>query len=164
MWKQNLNIDTEIIVKEPAEIEAARASGDYDLMRRGIVLPTADELVSLAAIFGTEQTMVPEPTPDASAEAVKRSKDPSAAPSPAGPNAEAETPVDPAASPVPPAVQKLTEEAAIFELRAIPLYFPKSYAMVKPYVSGFEMNSLDAPSLKEVSIDNDWQPRSTTGE
>jgi hypothetical protein len=67
-------------------------------------------------------------------------------------------------SPTPPAVQKLTEEAAIFELRAIPLYFPKSYAMVKPYVSGFEMNSLDAPSLKEVSIDNDWQPRSTTGE
>ena len=164
MWKQNLNIDTEIIVKEPAEIEAARASGDYDLMRRGIVLPTADELVSLAAIFGTEQMMVPEPTPETSGEAVKRGKDPNAAPSPSGPNSEAETPADPAASPVPPAVQRLTEEAVIFELRAIPLYFPKSYAMVKPYVSGFEMNSLDAPSLKEVSIDNDWQPRPTTGE
>lgn len=164
MWKQNLNIDTDIIVKEPAEIEAARASGDYDLMRRGIVLPTADELVSLSAIFGTDQMMVPEPTPDAAAEAGKRGKDPSATPSKSGPGEDIELPADPAVSPTPPAVQKLTEEAAIFELRAIPLYFPKSYAMVKPYVSGFEMNSLDAPSLKEVSIDNDWQPRSTTGE
>jgi len=30
---------------------------------------------------------------------------------------------------------------------------------VKPYVSGFEMNSLDAPSLQTVAIDSNWQPK-----
>jgi hypothetical protein len=44
------------------------------------------------------------------------------------------------------------------ELPAIPLYFPTSYSLVKPYVLGFETNTLDAPSLKEVRIDNNWQP------
>lgn len=76
MWRQNLNIETDIIVKEAAEIEAARASGEYDLMRRGIVLPTADELVSLAAIFGSDQAIQPEPTPETTAEIGKRIKDP----------------------------------------------------------------------------------------
>lgn len=164
MWRQNLNIETDIIVKEAAEIEAARASGEYDLMRRGIVLPTADELVSLAAIFGSDQAIQPEPTPETTAEIGKRIKDPSVAPTTNGPNVETGLPVEPSPSPKPSAVQNLTERAAIFELRAIPLYFPKSYAMVKPYVSGFEMNSLDAPSLKDVTIDSGWHPRSTTGE
>ena len=164
MWQQNLNIETDIIVKEAAEIEAARASGEYDLMRRGIVLPTADELVSLAAIFGSDQAIQPEPTPETTAEIGKRIKDPSVAPTTNGPNVETGLPVEPSPSPKPSAVQNLTERAAIFELRAIPLYFPKSYAMVKPYVSGFEMNSLDAPSLKDVTIDSGWHPRSTTGE
>ncbi|MBX7053763.1 MAG: peptide ABC transporter substrate-binding protein [Pyrinomonadaceae bacterium] len=164
MWKQNLNIDTDIIVKEPAEIEAARVSGDYDLMRRGVVLPAADELASLAAIFRTDQAILLEPAADTTADAGKRTKDPSASPSPSGPSAMTEPQPAPTASPAPQPGQMLSEEAAIFELRAIPLYFPKSYAMVKPYVSGFEMNSLDAPSLKEVSIDNDWQPRPATGE
>jgi oligopeptide transport system substrate-binding protein len=36
MWKQNLNLDTEIDVKEPAELEAFRAAGQFDLIRRGI--------------------------------------------------------------------------------------------------------------------------------
>jgi hypothetical protein len=53
----------------------------------------------------------------------------------------------------------LSEEDAVAELRAIPLYFPTSYSLVKPYVSGFDFNSLDAPSLKDVSIDNSWQPK-----
>ena len=52
-----------------------------------------------------------------------------------------------------------TEQDAVAQLRAIPLYFPTSYSLVKPYVSGFEFNSLDAPSLKDVSIDNSWQPK-----
>jgi len=51
MWKQNLNLETLIIVKESSEIEAVKASGDYDLIRRGVVLPTADEMVCLTAIF-----------------------------------------------------------------------------------------------------------------
>ena len=54
----------------------------------------------------------------------------------------------------------LTEQQALAELPAIPLYFPTSYSLVKPYVQGFETNVLDAPSLKSVKIDNNWQPAS----
>ena len=53
----------------------------------------------------------------------------------------------------------MSEANAVYELWAIPLYFPTSYSLVKPYVSGFEMNSLDAPALGDVSIDADWQPK-----
>ena len=52
----------------------------------------------------------------------------------------------------------LTETQAFDEIPAIPLYFPSSYALVKPYVRGFELNSLDAPTLKDVEIQFDWQP------
>ena len=53
----------------------------------------------------------------------------------------------------------LTQEAALYELRAIPLYFPTSFALVKPYVEGFEISSLDAPLLNGVSINSNWQPK-----
>ena len=46
----------------------------------------------------------------------------------------------------------------IFELNAIPLYFPTSYSLVKPYVRGFDSNAFDAPLLQNVSIDMLWQP------
>jgi hypothetical protein len=39
----------------------------------------------------------------------------------------------------------------------MPIYFASSYALVKPYVRGFEANLLDAPSLKHVRIDTSWQ-------
>ena len=57
----------------------------------------------------------------------------------------------------------LTEAQASDEIPAIPLYFPSSYALVKPYVRGFELNSLDAPALKDVEIQFDWQPSQNTG-
>ena len=44
------------------------------------------------------------------------------------------------------------------DLAAIPLYFPMSYSLVKSYVQGFEINSLDAPILKDVRINTGWQP------
>jgi hypothetical protein len=43
------------------------------------------------------------------------------------------------------------------ELPAMPIYFASSYALVKPYVTGFDANLLDAPSLKRVRIDTSWQ-------
>ena len=46
---------------------------------------------------------------------------------------------------------------ALKELPAIPIYFASSYALVKPYVVGFDTNLLDAPSLKHVRIDTSWQ-------
>jgi hypothetical protein len=61
--------------------------------------------------------------------------------------------VSPVYSPEP-----ISEEDALYEMRAVPLYFPTSYSLVKPYVQGFDINGLDSPSLRNVVIDNDWQP------
>ena len=51
MWQQNLNIQTQIVVKDPGELDAVRASGEYDIIRRGAVFPTADQAATLDAIF-----------------------------------------------------------------------------------------------------------------
>ena len=42
------------------------------------------------------------------------------------------------------------------ELKAIPIYFASSYSLVKPYVSGFDLNVLDVPSLKRTRLDTNW--------
>lgn len=156
MWKQNLNIDTEIVVKEMAEIEQARTNGDFDLVRRGVVLPTSDQAASLMAIFepvppsmpakrGTAFGLQPTPTvlPHGPSE---KSGDQIAGD--AGSARESSAPVI------------LNENEALYELRAIPLYFPTSFALVKPYVDGFETNSLDVISLANVAIDSNWRLQS----
>jgi hypothetical protein len=50
-----------------------------------------------------------------------------------------------------------TEAQALRDLTAMPIYFASSYSLVKPYVSGFDGNVLDAPSLKSVRIDTSWK-------
>lgn len=152
MWKQNLNIQVNVVPVEPSEIDAIRAAGDYDLLRRGVVLPTMDEVVGMETIFGTEK------------KASKKSEPPT------GPIA---LPATPTPTPVqhiltdPMPSQTLTplnstpeysQEAALYDLSAIPIYFPRSFALVKPYVTGFELNSLDAVLLTGVKIDPNWQP------
>jgi hypothetical protein len=87
----------------------------------------------------------------------------------AAPKNSNQTPSDGSIDPQPPAeiVETkpiLSEEEAMTEIPAIPLYFPTSYLLVKPYVQGFEINTLDAPSLKDVRIDNNWQPKKPKGE
>lgn len=52
----------------------------------------------------------------------------------------------------------ISEEQALRELPAIPIYFASSYSLVKPYIVGFDANLLDAPSLKHVRINTSWQP------
>ena len=144
MWKQNLGIDTSIIVKENADIEAVRNAGDYDVIRRGVVMPVNDELVNLTAILGSVERAVE--TADKVGTEQKF-----------GPAAEETT--EAAMDETPDGNYLIAEGDAMFELRVMPLYFPSSYSLVKPYVRGFEMNSLDAPNLKEVSIDNEWRAR-----
>jgi hypothetical protein len=66
--------------------------------------------------------------------------------------------VSPRVEPSPP--EKLvveTETQALKDLRAMPIYFASSYSLVKPYVSGFDMNVLDAPSLKKTRVDTNWK-------
>ncbi len=157
MWKTNLNLETLIIVKEASEIHAAKTSGDYDLIRRGVVLPTADEMVSLTAVFGTALKTVKS----AETEARPGESDGELFGPPLRKNQKG-GPLEPAESEAPnaepPAIVMLTEGDAIYELNAIPLYFPMSYSLVKPFVKGFEMNGLGAALLKDVSIDSSWQP------
>lgn len=154
MWKQNLNLETEIIVKEASEFEAARKSGDFDLIRRGVVFPTANEAANFRAIFeAEEQELVPPPTETTDSNTASADNQP-VEPKSEPKTADSETDYSLA----------FAEENAIFECNAIPLYFPVSYSLVKPYVSGFELNSLGASSLKDVLIDNNWQPEKVKGE
>ena len=148
MWKQNLNLETEIVVKENAEIELARNDGDYDLIRRGVVFPTADELMSILAILKPPQH--PSETATSSSNIGVEARDP---------QTSGDEKIEQRSTPAESPDVTMSEGNAIYELWAIPLYFPTSYSLVKPYVSGFEMNSLDAPLLSDVSIDSEWQPK-----
>lgn len=156
MWKQNLNIDTEIVVKEPAEIAAARASGDWDAIRRGAVIATPDETANLLSMFFSDAA---DPVELSAIDPSRRSdfKSPSERQTPSTTEVSAAVDVmsrEPGAGTV-----ILTEDQAIFGVQGIPLYFPTSYSLVKPYVKGFDANSLDAPMLKRVEIDNKWRPK-----
>lgn len=150
MWKENLGVDTNLMVRDPGEVEAARASGAFDLIRRGVVLPSADETVSMLSIFGPAGSAPIDPaaTPETTSPFRRENFN-------TGPSA----PTDPAVPTTPPPAMILTEEEALYQLRSIPLYFPTSYSLVKPYVRGFDLNALDAPSLKSVEIDSNWRTR-----
>ena len=108
MWRSALNIQAEIVIKAWDDYDAAIQVGDYDVVRRGMVLQTTSELTNLRMLFGGD-------SPDSEAQALQ-------------------------------------------DLKAIPIYFASSYAVVKPYVSGFDANVLDAPSLKKTRMDTSWRP------
>ena len=143
MWRAALGVETEVIVRGWEEYEMMLRAGDFDVARRSLVMQTTDEATNLLALFGEEAPPAETPTPDAS---------PAAEASPAAPDGDAApTPAAPRPTPI------LTEARALGEMPAIPLYFASSYALVKPYVRGFESNLLDAPSLKHVYIDTGWR-------
>ena len=54
-------------------------------------------------------------------------------------------------------VPSQTEAQALKDLRAVPIYFASSYSLVKPYVTGFDTNVFDAPSLKKTRLDTSWK-------
>jgi len=146
MWRSALNIETEVIIKPWEEYEAAIRLGDYDIVRRGMVMQTTDELTNIRALF----------------EQYPASSEPGSAASAAGSsnNSTVASSVRSADLNSKQVIQSETE--ALNDLRAIPLYFASSYALVKPYVSGFDSNVLDIPSLKHVRIDTNWrEPKST---
>ena len=141
MWRTALNIETEIVIKAWDEYEAAIATGDYHVVRRGMVMHTTSESSNFAMLFGRG----PQPTP-----------------TPAGPTPGLNGSLAATPTPEPPPVSVIeTEAQALKELKAMPIYFASSYSLVKPYVSGFDRNVLDVPLLKRTRLDTNWseQPR-----
>jgi oligopeptide transport system substrate-binding protein len=148
MWREALGVETEIVVRPWEEYEAMLRSGDYDIARRSLVMQTTDEETNMRQLFdkaGEPQPLAPED---------KTATTAAPASTPPGVEGQGET-ARAQARPIPAA---LTEAQALRELPAIPLHFASSYALVKPYVDGFESNLLDAPSLKHVRINRDWRP------
>ena len=145
MWHAMLNIDTEIIVKSWEEYQAAALAGDYDVMRRGMVMQTTDELTNIRALFGAGFSF-PEGRAGSDPGSAASSTDLVKTKPPPRPNRLGTL----------PSIE--TESQALNDLSAMPIYFASSYALVKPYVKGFDSNVLDMPSLKTVRIDNEWKP------
>lgn len=139
MWRTALNIQTEIVIKNWDDYEATIKAGDYDVARRGIVMQTTDEVTTLRLLFESD-TLVKTPPPPPLATGKLRNN-----------GSEASTNEDQKE----PAIVE-SESQALKELKAMPIYFASSYALVKPYVSGFDANVLDAPSLKKTRIDTGW--------
>jgi ABC-type oligopeptide transport system substrate-binding subunit len=132
MWRTALNIQTEVVIKGWDEYEAAIKAGDFDVVRRGLVMQTTSESTNFAMLFGRDT----HPTP-----------------APAG-----TIDVPPATvTPQPPSETLIESEVqALKELKAMPIYFASSYSLVKPYVSGFDRNVLDVPLLKRTRLDTNW--------
>jgi oligopeptide transport system substrate-binding protein len=149
MWREALGVETEVVVRPWEEYEAMLRAGDYDVARRSLVMQTADEETNMRQLFGAgaeAETAAPE---------AETAPPATPAGTPAGVEAAGEAPARAQARPTP---ATLTEAQALRELPAIPLHFASSYALVKPYVDGFESNLLDAPSLKHVRINREWRP------
>ena len=144
MWRAALNIQTEIIMKSWEEYEATVKAGDYDVVRRGIVMQTTDELTNLRMLF-QQDSQPPSELQTMGNVHPSRSREANGHEGVSSREQRARTP-----GPVD------SESQALKELKAVPIYFASSYALVKPYVSGFDANVLDAPSLKKTRIDMNW--------
>jgi oligopeptide transport system substrate-binding protein len=151
-WRSALGVETEIVVRSWEEYEALVKAGDYDVARKSVVMQSVDEESNMLALFGDGEP-APEPSPSAAETPLADSSAGAAVAAAGQAEAAAQTP---AAVPNNPAAV-LSEAQALRELPAIPIYFASSYALVKPYVNGFETNLLDAPSLKNVSLDTGWK-------
>jgi oligopeptide transport system substrate-binding protein len=152
MWRRSLGIETEVILKTWDEYEAALSAGEYDVVRKGIVMQTMDEAANMRAMFESEAA--PEAVTDAGlvpGDAASPSPNGTSEKTAKGNGAENQLPGAQSRPPI------LSETEALKELPAIPVYFASSYALVKPYVNGFDANLLDAPSLKRVRMDASWQ-------
>jgi len=151
MWLSVLNIETEIVVRNWEDYEAAIRAGDFDVVRRGMVMQTTDELTNIRALFQEELQSSSQAT-SAGEESASNIPETQSSKPPATRQGRLGTL---------PAVE--TESQALKDLSAMPIYFASSYALVKPYVKGFDSNVLDAPSLKTVRIDNGWKQPAVAG-
>lgn len=149
MWRRELGLETEIIILGWSEYQTSLQSGEFDIARRSVILPTTEAATNLWLLFAPvakPETVAAatSPTPVASPEI---NLTPTATPE------VARAEILPTPFPIPQ-----NEAEALNDLPAVPVYFASSYALVKPYVVGFDTNLLDAPSLKQVRLDAAWQP------
>ena len=152
MWRSVLNIETELVVKNWDEYEAAIRAGDYDVVRRGIVMQTTDELTNMRMLF--------QEGLHSAALVTRAGQELASKSTPEAPSTKPSTMKTKPLGVLPPIE---TESQALKDLSAMPIYFASSYALVKPYVEGFDSNVLDAPSLKTVRINPGWkQPGPTS--
>lgn len=167
MWLKNLNIKTEVLVKEQAELETSMQTGDFNLIRRGVVLPTNNETSSMLAIFEGKKIAAEKEVKKDVSENKVTAENQILTDEKAESNlnfTETEKASEPTVNPqlnnehLAENSLILTEDQALEQLPAIPLYFPTSYSLVKPYIHGFDLNAFDALSLKNVEIDSNWQP------
>lgn len=160
MWRNVLGIETEIMLRNWDEYEAALRAGDYDVARRSVVMQTVDEETNMLAMFDPERLSAGTGAAASSGENTEAQATPSPRAETRGePSSDGEElPNGGGTSQASAAQLILTEQQAFKELPAIPIYFASSYALVKPYVAGFDANLLDAPSLQHVRIETGWQP------
>ncbi|HYG08548.1 MAG TPA: peptide ABC transporter substrate-binding protein [Pyrinomonadaceae bacterium] len=157
MWRNVLGIETEIVLRNWDEYEAALRSGDYDVARRSMVMQTVDEERNMLAMFDPERLNFAASSLTGAGDAAEANASPTPLTEQRGEATSAEiAPKSPPSKNTPR--QILSEQHALEELPAIPIYFASSYALVKPYVAGFDANLLDAPSLQRVRINTNWQP------
>lgn len=151
MWKSALNVETEIIQKSFEEYVAALNTKDYDIARYNFVMQTMNETANMREMFapivtpGVEASSTSTPTPS-----------PASSPNENGQTSNEKKNSEPETKKQNEAIV-LTEAQALTEWPAIPIYFASSYSLIKPYVKGFDVNLLDAPSLKHVKIETQWK-------
>lgn len=156
MWKDVLNVECEVVVRDSGELEKAKDSKEYDLIRRGVVLTTPNKVSNTKTLFGNTKPL----SPDASEKAATL-KDPNSDQI-LFPTERQDESADNSISPFglpehgDASDDVLTQAEALHQVYAIPLYFPISFSLVKPYVDGFEANNIDAQFLQDVSIDETW--------
>jgi ABC-type oligopeptide transport system substrate-binding subunit len=142
MWHSVLNIETDIMMKTWDEYEMLCQAGDYDVVRRGMVMQTTDEFTNIRMLFRHEARAAELPgakdqTPSDIGNGSEKKE------------AKANPPIE-------------SEAQALSQLRAMPIYFASSFSLVRPYVAGFDANVLDVPSLKKVRIDTNWREPNAT--
>ncbi|MFN2596271.1 MAG: peptide ABC transporter substrate-binding protein [Pyrinomonadaceae bacterium] len=148
MWQDVLGVETDLQLKSWDEYETRLRAGEYDVAKRSLLMQTTDEEANMLAMFSPERFAF-------GAGGATDAQGAAASPQPAG-----GAPRRAAAENSPPRVvpEILDEPQALREVPAIPVYFASSFALVKPYVGGFDANLLEAYSLKRVRLDVGWQP------
>ena len=74
MWRSALNLETEIVIRNWDEYEAAIMAGDYDIVRRGMVMQTTSELINIRMMFERDAQALPTASPSPESSPLHRRK------------------------------------------------------------------------------------------